>query len=90
MEFHHGQHPGDHYLRMAQEAGISPELMHRVAVLAAGGFDTLPHCGAIITLLSICKLTHRQSYLNIAAVTMGGPMIALASVIALGTIFGNF
>lgn len=37
---------GADYLRMAQEAGISPELMHRVAVLAAGGFDTLPHCGA--------------------------------------------
>lgn len=81
---------GADYLRMANEAGISPELMHRVAVLAAGGFDTLPHCGAIITLLSICKLTHRQSYLNIAAVTMGAPMIALVAVIALGTIFGSF
>ena len=81
---------GSDYLRMAQEAGISPELLHRVAVLAAGGFDTLPHCGAIITLLSICKLTHRQSYLNIAAVTLGGPMIALVSVITLGTLFGSF
>ena len=81
---------GSDYLRMAQEAGISPDLMHRVAVMAAGGFDTLPHCGAIITLLSICKLTHRQSYLNIAAVTMGGPFIALVSVITLGTLFGSF
>lgn len=81
---------GADYLRMAQEAGISPELMHRVAVLAAGGFDTLPHCGAIITLLAICKLTHRQSYLNIAAVTMGAPMLALVVVIALGTMFGSF
>lgn len=81
---------GPDYLRMAQEAGISPELMHRVAVLAAGGFDTLPHCGAIITLLAICKLNHRQSYLNIAAVTMGAPMVALVTVIALGTMFGSF
>ena len=81
---------GADYLRMAHEAGISPELMHRVAVMAAGGFDTLPHCGAIITLLSICKLTHRQSYLNIAAVTMGGPFIALVAVITLGTLFGSF
>jgi H+/gluconate symporter-like permease len=81
---------GADYLRMAQEAGISPELMHRVAVLAAGGFDTLPHCGAIITLLAICKLTHRQSYLNIAAVTMAAPMVALVTVIALGTMFGSF
>lgn len=81
---------GGDYLRMAQEAGISPELLHRVAVLSAGGFDTLPHCGAIITLLSICRLTHRQSYLNIAAVTMGGPFIALVAVITLGTLFGSF
>ncbi len=81
---------GSDYLRMAQEAGISPELMHRVAVLAAGGFDTLPHCGAIITLLAICKLTHRQSYLNIAAVTMAAPMVALITVITLGTLFGSF
>lgn len=81
---------GADYLRMAQQAGISAELLHRVAVLAAGGMDTLPHCGAIITLLAICKLTHRQSYLNIAAVTMLFPMTALVVVIALGTVFGSF
>ena len=81
---------GADYLHMAVQAGISPDLMHRVAVMAAGGFDTLPHCGAIITLLSICNLTHRQSYLNIAAVTMAVPMVALVTVIALGTVFGSF
>ncbi|PLC50648.1 citrate transporter [Pollutimonas subterranea] len=81
---------GPDYLRMAEAAGIDPALMHRVAVMAAGGFDTLPHCGAIITLLAICKLTHRQSYLNIAAVTMAVPMVALITVITLGTIFGSF
>lgn len=81
---------GADYLRMGQEMGISPDLLHRVAVMAAGGFDTLPHCGAIITLLAICNLSHRQSYLNIAAVTMGVPMVALISVITLGTIFGSF
>ena len=81
---------GPDYLRMAEAAGISPDLMHRVAVMAAGGFDTLPHCGAIITLLAICNLTHRQSYLNIAAVTIIAPMFALIAVIALGTMFGSF
>ncbi|THU02799.1 GntP family permease [Lampropedia puyangensis] len=81
---------GADYLHMAEQAGISPELLHRVAVLAAGGMDTLPHCGAIITLLAICKLTHRQSYANIAAVTMLFPMTALVVVIALGSMFGSF
>jgi len=41
-------------------------------------------------LLSICSLTHRQSYMNIAAVTMGVPMVALIAVISLGTMFGSF
>lgn len=81
---------GADYLRMAVEAGIDPELLHRVAVMAAGGFDTLPHCGAVITLLSICHLNHKQSYLNIAAVTIAIPVIAVISVIALGTMFGSF
>ncbi|MEF7613551.1 GntP family permease [Aquincola sp. MAHUQ-54] len=81
---------GADYVRMAQQAGIAPDLLHRVAVLAAGGMDTLPHCGAIITLLAICKLTHRQSYLNIAAVTMLFPMTALVLVITLGSVFGSF
>ena len=81
---------GADYLKMAVDAGISPDLMHRVAVMSAGVFDTLPHCGAIITLLSICGLTHRQSYLNIAMMTIVMPLIALAAVIALGTAFGSF
>ncbi|WP_341666976.1 GntP family permease [Alcaligenes sp. SDU_A2] len=81
---------GSDYLHMAQQAGISPELLHRVAVMAAGGLDTLPHCGAVITLLSICKLNHRQSYGNIAIVTMAVPLVAVAVVITLGTLFGSF
>ena len=81
---------GADYLRMANEAGISPDLLHRVAVMSAGVFDTLPHCGAIITLLSICKLTHKQSYGNIAMMTIVVPLIALTVVITLGTMFGSF
>ncbi|MCX5592442.1 GntP family permease [Alcaligenes endophyticus] len=81
---------GSTYLEMAHAAGISPELLHRVAVMSAGGLDTLPHCGAIITLLSICRLNHRQSYANIAMVTMVWPLLAVAVVIALGTMFGSF
>lgn len=81
---------GADYLRMANDAGISPDLLHRVAVMSAGVFDSLPHCGAIITLLSICKLTHKQSYGNIAMMTIVVPLFALSVVITLGTIFGSF
>lgn len=81
---------GGEYLAMAQAAGIDPELMHRVATLASGGMDTLPHSGAVITLLTICGLTHRQSYGHLAIVTIILPLAALVSVITLGTLFGNF
>ncbi|MDN3452462.1 MULTISPECIES: GntP family permease [unclassified Psychrobacter] len=81
---------GEDYLRMAVNAGIDPELMHRVAVMAAGGLDTLPHSGAVITLLAICGLTHKQSYLNLAMVTMIIPLVAMVAVIILGTMFGSF
>ena len=53
---------GAQYLEMANAAGISPELLHRVAAMASGCMDTLPHNGAVISLLAICKLTHRDSY----------------------------
>ena len=81
---------GDHYLALANASGISPELLHRVAVMASGSFDSLPHNGAVITLLSICKLTHKQSYFDIFMVSVVIPVGALVAVIALGTVFGSF
>jgi H+/gluconate symporter-like permease len=54
------------YVQMAREAGISLELMHRVTTVATGGLDSLPHNGAIVTLLAISKLTHRQAYKDIS------------------------
>jgi H+/gluconate symporter-like permease len=60
----------DTFIANAQAAGISLEVFHRVASMASGGMDTLPHNGAVITLLSVSGLTHRQSYGDIFAVTV--------------------
>jgi len=81
---------GGAYLEMAQTAGISPDLMHRVTAVATGGLDALPHNGAVITLLAICGLTHRESYLDIAVVAVVVPIIALIVLITLGTLLGSF
>ncbi|MCC5884130.1 MAG: GntP family permease [Halomonas sp.] len=81
---------GDTYLAMGQAAGISPELLHRVTAVATGGLDALPHNGAVITLLSICGLTHRQAYLDIAAVAVIGPIISLIVLIMVGSLVGTF
>ncbi|MEM9899839.1 MAG: GntP family permease [Pseudomonadota bacterium] len=78
---------GDTYLQLALENDINPELLHRVAALASGGFDVLPHNGAVITLLAITGLTHRKSYFDIFMVAVVGPLLALATVLALTPIF---
>lgn len=61
---------GAQYLSWATSTGINPELLHRIASMSAGGMDTLPHNGAVITLLAICGLTHRESYPDILAITI--------------------
>jgi H+/gluconate symporter-like permease len=81
---------GETFRDLAEEQGISLEVMHRVTAIASGGFDALPHNGAVITLLAICSLSHRQSYKDIAVVAVAIPVLALIVVIALGTFFGGF
>jgi len=81
---------GAKYLELANAAGISPELLHRVAVMSSGCFDSLPHNGAVITLLGICRLTHKQSYFDIFMVSVIIPLSALVVIITLGTLFGSF
>lgn len=61
---------GQTYLTRATEMGIPPEVLHRVASMASGGMDTLPHNGAVITLLAVTGLTHKQSYKDIFAMTL--------------------
>jgi len=60
----------EQFISAANAACIPMEVMHRVAAMASGGMDTLPHNGAVITLLAVCGLTHRQSYGDIFAITL--------------------
>jgi H+/gluconate symporter-like permease len=81
---------GETYLSIASQTGIAPALMHRVAVIGSGTLDTLPHNGAVVTLLAVCGCTHRESYRDIVIVGILGPIIALAAVIVLGSAMGSF
>jgi len=71
----------DTFIHNAQAAGIPMEVLHRVAAMASGGMDTLPHNGAVITLLAVTGLTHRQAYKDIFAITVI-KTLAVAVVIA--------
>ncbi|MDT8854030.1 GntP family permease [Paracoccaceae bacterium Fryx2] len=70
--------------------GVDPALLHRVVAVATGGLDTLPHNGAVITLLGICGMTHRQAYGDIFVVAVLVPTVACVLIIALGMAFGSF
>ena len=81
---------GETYLRLAGELHIDPALLHRVATISAGTLDSLPHNGAVVSLLAVCGLTHRESYRDIVMVAIVGAVIALVVVILLGSTLGSF
>ncbi len=59
---------GQTYMAIAAQTGLSPALMHRVAVIGSGTLDILPHNGAVVTLLAVCGMTHGESYFDIVMV----------------------
>ena len=60
----------DTFIAAAQAANIPLDVFHRVAAMASGGMDTLPHNGAVITLLAVTGLTHRQAYKDVFVITL--------------------
>jgi H+/gluconate symporter-like permease len=81
---------GGTFMDIAAAQGIDPALLHRVAVMSAGTLDSLPHNGAVVTLLAVCGSTHKDSYFHIVMAGIVGPILALVAVIVLGTMFGSF
>ena len=62
--------------------GIDPAALHRLVTMASGGLDSLPHSGAVIALLTIMGLTHKETYRDIFVITVVIPLFA--SVVAIG------
>lgn len=75
------------YLQMANALNISPQILHRIASLACGGLDTLPHNGAVITTLAICGLTHKQSYKDIFVTSVLIPIVVTSIIVISVSIF---
>jgi H+/gluconate symporter-like permease len=81
---------GSTYVQLAEATGVSLEAMHRVTAVASGALDALPHNGAVITILSICKLGHSEAYLDVFVVAVVVPMISLVVLVSIATLFGAF
>ncbi len=69
----------DSYIAM----GIPVDELHRIVAIASGGFDTLPHCGGVIAMLTITQLTHKQAYRDVGIITVIIPVIATLAVIGI-------
>ena len=69
---------GSQYLAMANAIGLDPAYLHRIASISAGGLDTLPHNGGILTVLAFSHCTHKESYRDI--------LISLTLIPAAGSI----
>jgi H+/gluconate symporter-like permease len=76
----------DQFIAAANAAGIPLQVLHRIASMASGGMDTLPHNGAVITLLAVTGLTHRQSYSDIFTITC---IKTLAVFVAIGIYYAT-
>ena len=66
-------------------SGIAPQVLHRVAAVAAGGLDSLPYNGATITVLALVGMTHKESYLDMFVVSVVIPLIAAFALAALAS-----
>jgi len=77
---------GDKYYQLALQTGIDPAAFHRVASLASGGLDTLPHNGAVLTLLAITGLTHKDSYIDICVTSLILPVLSSIPAIILASL----
>ncbi|HIX00882.1 MAG TPA: GntP family permease [Candidatus Nesterenkonia stercoripullorum] len=81
---------GDDLQAMAADQDISAELMHRITAMASGGLDSMPHNGAVITLLLVCGMTHRESYKDVGVITLVIPVLVTAAAIPLALTVGAF
>jgi len=68
--------------------GLDPGAMHRVAALASGGLDSLPHNGYIVTTIrAVCHETHERTYKPIFILSVVIPLAGMFLAILLYSIF---
>ncbi|MFP3156222.1 GntP family permease [Lachnospiraceae bacterium ZAX-1] len=77
---------GAKYLQMAQTAGITPQILHRICSIASSGLDSLPHSGATVTCIISSGVNHKQAYKYVFVTNCVVPIVALIIVVFLTSI----
>ncbi len=67
--------------------GVPAAAIHRVASIASGALDSLPHNGYIVTLLNICGCSHKEGYMPLFKLTVLLPAAATILSVILFQIF---
>lgn len=81
---------GDDFRQLAIDQNISMEAMHRITALGSGGMDTMPHNGFVVTLLLVCGMSHRESYKDLAMISLVVPVLVTALMIPVVMLVGSF
>ena len=67
---------------LSQTTNLSADALHRIASVASGA-SILPHNGALLTLLAVTGLRHKETYKDVFVVAFIIPTIALFAGVAL-------
>lgn len=74
------------FISLSAASGISLQVFHRVAAIACGGLNTMPHDGAVVTYLSYCKIPHKRGYYDMFIVAGAIPVLANVLAVILGSL----
>lgn len=68
--------------------GVNPQAFHRIAAIASGGLDSLPHNGAVNTMFMLMGTNHKESYWYVFVIMCIIPILTtvLAILLALAGI----
>lgn len=69
--------------------GVPAAAIHRVASIASGALDSLPHNGYIVTLLNICGCSHKEGYMPLFKLTVLLPSVATLLAVFIFQLFPN-
>ena len=70
----------DQYLAL----GVNPAIFHRIVSIASNGLDSLPHNGLVITVITACGMTHKDSYKPIFFTSVLVTIVSLIIAVIMG------
>lgn len=76
-----------YFLKPYLDAGVNPEVLHRVISISASTYGALPNSGAMFGMFAAMALTHKTAYRHMFNVVVVGQTLALIAIIALSGIF---